>query len=271
MGSAVSVVVYIGTSGWQYRDWRGAFYPERMPQKRWLEHYAAHFATTEVNNTFYRLPKPETFAAWRERTPDDFVMAFKASRFLTHVKRLEEPREPVERFLSHVGPLGDKLGAVLVQLPPTFHADVDRLAGALAAFPGWVRVAVEFRHDSWYTEQVREVLAERGAALCLADRESELVTPVWRTAPWTLIRFHAGRGEPHPCYGRTALDSRARLLAEHFAETDRVFAFFNNDTHACAVRDARRFAHACQRAGLSTTRVPGPGHVRVGAGDPCPE
>lgn len=258
------MTLHVGTSGWQYRDWRGAFYPEQVPQARWLEHYAARFATVEVNNTFYRLPKPETFASWAERTPDDFVMVLKASRFLTHVKRLKDPEEPVERFLTHVAPLGHKLGAVLVQLPPTLQADTDRLERTLAAFgKRRVRVAVEFRHSSWFTGAVYELLSRHQAALCLADRDSRLVTPVRRTASWTLMRFHAGRGQPFPCYGRTALTSRAKLLAAHFDETDDVFAFFNNDPHACAPRDARRFAAVARTHGLTTTRVPGRGDVRV--------
>lgn len=258
------MTLYVGTSGWQYRDWRGAFYPERVPQARWLEHYATRFATVEVNNTFYRLPKPETFATWAERTPDDFVMVLKASRFLTHVKRLKDPEEPVERFMDHVAPLGHKLGAVLVQLPPTLRAEPERLERTLAAFGEQrVRVAVEFRHESWFTDTVYELLTRHQVALCLADRDSRLVTPVRRTAPWTLIRFHAGRGRPFPCYGRTALNSRARLLAQHFDDTDDVFAFFNNDPHACAPRDARRFAAAARRHGFTTSRVPGPGDVHV--------
>lgn len=260
------MTVHVGTSGWQYSDWRGVFYPERLPQARWLEHYATRFATVEVNNTFYRLPPPETFASWAERTPPDFVVALKASRYLTHVKRLKDPEEPVERFLSHVTPLGDKLGPVLVQLPPTLQAEPRRLARTLAAFGGRVRVAVEFRHLSWFTEPVYELLSRHRAALCLADRDSRLITPVRRTAPWTFIRFHTGRGVPFPCYGRTALGSRARLLAERFEATDDVFAFFNNDPHACAPRDARRFAAAARRRGLPTTRVPGPGQARIRAG-----
>lgn len=256
------MTLYVGTSGWQYRDWRGAFYPQQMPQARWLEHYAAQFATVEVNNTFYRLPKPETFAAWAERTPDDFVVVLKASRFLTHVKRLKDPEEPVERLLSHTAPLGHKLGAVLVQLPPTLQADTDRLDRTLAAFGEQrVRVAVEFRHDSWFADDVYELLSRHQAALCLADRDSRLVTPVRRTAPWTLVRFHAGRGRPFPCYGRTALASRAKVLAAHFDDTDDVFAFFNNDPHACAPRDARRFAATARTHGFTTSRVPGPGGV----------
>ena len=161
--------VLVGTSGWQYRDWRGRLYPQRLAQGRWLEHYAERFATVESNNAFYRLPEPGTFAAWADRTPPDFVMAVKASRFLTHVKRLRDPEEPVGRLMDHARHLGAKLGPVLLQLPPTLRADPGALERTLRAFPAGVRVAVEPRHDSWWTDEVRDLLGALGAALCLAD------------------------------------------------------------------------------------------------------
>ena len=157
-------VIYVGTSGWQYKDWgtpkrgtsvdsdwRDRFYPAGVPQRRWLEHYAEQFDTVEVNNAFYRLPERDTFAQWRDRTPDGFVVAVKMSRYLTHIKRLREPAEPVARFLERATALGDKLGPVLVQLPPTLKADPAALQATLAQFPRQVRVAVEPRHPSWWT------------------------------------------------------------------------------------------------------------------------
>src|SRR5437588_7644333 len=126
--------VWLGTSGWQYRDWRGRFYPHDLPQARWLEHYAERFRTVEVNNSFYRLPSAETFAAWRRRTPDDFVFVVKASRYLSHIKRLLDPEEPVDLFVDHARHLGDKLGPVLLQLPPTMQVEHERLRRALARF-----------------------------------------------------------------------------------------------------------------------------------------
>src|SRR5690242_17699586 len=128
-------MMLIGTSGWQYRDWRGPFYPQELAQRRWLEHYAGVFGTVEVNNAFYRLPGRATFEAWRERTPEDFVVAVKASRYLTHVRRLRDPREPVERLMDRARGLGGRLGPVLLQLPPTMRVDVDALDATLAAFP----------------------------------------------------------------------------------------------------------------------------------------
>ena len=255
--------VLVGTSGWQYQDWRGRFYPPRLPQAAWLEHYAGRFAVVESNNAFYRLPEAHTFAAWATRTPDDFVFAVKASRYLTHVRRLRDPEEPVRRFLERAAHLGGKLGPVLLQLPPTLRADLDALARTLACFPAGVRVAVEPRHPSWFSDETRALLGERGAALCLADSPRR-PSPVWRTADWTYVRFHQGSARPHPCYGRAALAAWARRLAEGWGPQATLYVFFNNDPGACAVRDARWLALAAARAGLAPTRVPGPGEVRVG-------
>jgi uncharacterized protein YecE (DUF72 family) len=259
----MAVPVLVGTSGWQYHDWRGRFYPERLPLAAWLEHYAARFAVVESNNAFYRLPEPRIFAAWAARTPDDFVFAVKASRYLTHVKRLRDPAEPVRRFLDHAGHLGRKLGPVLLQLPPTLPADLDALAGTLACFPAGIRVAVEPRHPSWFSDETRALLTERGAALCLADSPHRR-TPVWRTADWAYLRLHEGRALPHPCYGRAALAGWARRLADGWGPDATVYAFCNNDRGACAVRDARLLALATARAGLSPTRVPAANEVRAG-------
>jgi uncharacterized protein YecE (DUF72 family) len=257
------MTVHVGTSGWQYDHWRGTFYPRRLVRTGWLAFYADRFATVEVNNTFYRLPDPERFEAWAQATPDDFVFTVKASRFLTHVKRLNDPREPVERLLDHARPLGSKLGPVLVQLPPTLRIDAGRLDETLRAFPGGVRVAVEPRHESWFTDEILGLLREHDAALCLADRGSTLVTPDWATTGWGFVRFHAGLATPEPCYGRQALDSRAALVAQRWGTDADVYCYFNNDTHGCALRDARRFALACRRHGLSATRVPAPPDTQV--------
>jgi uncharacterized protein YecE (DUF72 family) len=255
--------VLIGTSGWQYASWKGRFYPPEVRQASWLEHYAERFQVVEVNNAFYRLPEASTFAAWADRTPDDFVVVVKASRYLTHVKRLKEPEEPVARFVDHAKHLGRKLGPVLLQLPPNLPADLDRLDQTLRAFPTRIRLAVEFRHDSWFTDETKAVLADRGAAFCLADSPRR-TTPVWRTAPWGYLRLHEGRASPHPCYGRQALDTWAQRVAGQWSPEEDVFVFFNNDGVACAVRDAAVFARAAERTGLHPTRVPATNEVTVG-------
>lgn len=257
------MTVWIGTSGWQYDHWRGGLYPPEVPKRRWLEHYAARFRVVEVNNTFYRLPAPDTFRAWAERTPDDFVVAVKASRFLTHVKRLRDPDEPVGRLLEHAAPLGAKLGPVLLQLPPNMAVEAERLDATLSAFPRRLRIAVEPRDPRWDVPDVRAVLRDHDAAWCLADRRSRPTTRLWRTASWGYVRFHVGAGSPTPCYGDTALRSWARRIATLWHADADVYAFFNNDPAGCAVRDARRFAVACERRGLATTRVPSPAECHL--------
>jgi uncharacterized protein YecE (DUF72 family) len=243
----------IGTSGWQYQDWRGRFYPREVPHRLWLEHYAAAFGTVEVNNAFYRLPERATFESWRERTPADFVVTVKASRFLTHVKRLKEPEEPVARLMDRAAGLGGKLGPVLLQLPPTLPADPAALDRTLRAFPTGVRVAVEPRHSSWWTDAVREVLQRHSAALCWSDRKGRPQTPLWRTADWGYLRLHEGRATPWPRYGRAALDSWTARLAEGFSD---IYVYFNNDPGCAAITDAVAFARLAERRGLPIGRAP---------------
>jgi uncharacterized protein YecE (DUF72 family) len=250
------MTVLIGTSGWQYKDWREVLYPAGVPARLWLEEYAARFATVELNNAFYRLPSRENFEAWRKRTPPDFLVAVKASRYLTHIKRLKDPEEPVHRLMSRATGLGDRLGPVLLQLPPTLRADPALLDDCLSRFPAGTRVAVEPRHDSWWTPSVREVLESRGAALCWADVNSRPVTPLWRTTDWGYLRFHAGRARPWPHYGRQALTTWAHRIATTWSDTEDVHAYFNNDPHAAAVGDAMTFARAAVAKRLTVTRTP---------------
>ena len=253
------MAVWIGTSGWQYRHWRPGFYAG-IPARRWLDHYSTHFETVELNGSFYRLPPRERFEAWAAQLPDGFVMAVKMSRYLTHIRRLQQPEEPVARFLESAMGLGGHLGPVLLQLPPTLVADPPVLDAVLGLFPATVRVAVEPRHASWWTDEVRALLERNGAALVEADRRGRL-TPDWRTTTWRYLRFHEGRGHPSPCYGEAALDTWAEQVA---GTPDDVYAYFNNDPAGCAVRDARVFATAAARHGLDPTRVPPPGLTPVG-------
>ncbi|WP_131739531.1 DUF72 domain-containing protein [Actinomadura roseirufa] len=232
----------IGTSGWQYADWRTVLYPPGLPQREWLRRYGEVFGTVENNNAFYRLPARETFERWRETCPPGFVMAVKASRYLTHMKRLRDPGEPVARLMAAADGLGAKLGPVLLQLPPTLRAEPGRLDACLGCFPPQVRVAVEPRHPSWWTGEVREVLERHGAALCWADRLGRPLTPLWRTADWRYMRFHEGAAAPWPSYGDRALGSWARRLAG----PGDVYVYFNNDPGGAAVRNALRFAELTQ-------------------------
>ncbi|MEO3927125.1 DUF72 domain-containing protein [Micromonosporaceae bacterium B7E4] len=249
-------MILVGTSGWQYRDWRDRFYPTGLPQRRWLEHYAERFGTVEVNNAFYRLPERDVFAGWRARTPDDFCVAVKMSRYLTHIKRLREPVEPVTRFLDRATALGDRLGPVLLQLPPNLPADLSALSEVLSRFPSGVRVTVEPRHPSWWTDQTRRVLERYGAALCWADRGGRPVTPLWRTADFGYLRLHEGRAEPRPRYGRAALRSWLDRIAAAFPGDEPVFVFFNNDPGGAAIVDAGALAALARRRGVPVSRTP---------------
>jgi uncharacterized protein YecE (DUF72 family) len=248
-------VLRIGTSGWQYRDWRPGLYPPKLPQRLWLEHYAERFAVVEVNNAFYRLPERATFRAWRERTPDDFTLAVKMSRYLTHIKRLKDPAEPVARFLGRAEALGGKLGPVLLQLPPNLRADLPALDETLGQFPASVRVAVEPRHETWFTAETRDLLDKHGAALCWSDRKGRPQAPLWRTADFGYLRMHEGRARPWPRYGRSALRSWLDRIDRELAGLD-VFVFFNNDPGGAAVIDAAAMAAMARRRGREVTRTP---------------
>ncbi len=259
----VAMVAFVGTSGWQYRHWRGRYYPPRLAMNRWLERYAEDFATVELNASFYFLPRRSTFERWAARTPAGFLFAVKASRYLTHVRRLRDPAEPVERLLEAAGGLGDRLGPILLQLPPSLERDVDALAATLDAFPPGVRLAVEPRHDSWFVDEVRDILAARGAALCLADRRGPL-GPAWRTADWTYVRFHEGLARPRPCHEPDAITAWGKRLAAGWGTRADVFAYFNNDWAGCAVRDAAIAGAAWQGLGFETSRTPSPAVATVG-------
>jgi uncharacterized protein YecE (DUF72 family) len=248
--------VLVGTSGWQYRDWRGRFYPPRLPQRLWLEHHAAAFATTEVNNSFYRLPAREVFEQWRVRTPADYVVTVKASRFLTHIKRLQDPEEPVARLMDRVEGLGNRLGAVLVQLPPNLQSDVETLDRCLACFPPGTRLAVEPRHASWWNPDLRDVLTARRAAVVWADRDSRPVAPLWRTADWGYLRLHAGGGEQVWPYDQAVLREWVARLAETWADDEDVYVYTNNDPGGAALRDAVTLAQLVRENGRTVTRVP---------------
>jgi uncharacterized protein YecE (DUF72 family) len=248
-------MLVIGTSGWQYRDWRPGLYPAKLPQRLWLERFAEEFETVEVNNAFYRLPERHTFEQWRARTPDDFRFAVKMSRYLTHIKRLKDPAEPVARFLARADALGDKLGPVLLQLPPTLKVDVAALDETLGLFPAHVRVAVEPRHESWWTDEVRALLERHGAALSWADRKGRPLSPLWRTTDFGYLRMHEGRAKPWPRYGRRALSAWLDRIGERLAGVT-TWVFFNNDPGGAAVIDAAAMAAQARRRGIDVTRTP---------------
>ena len=250
-------MLYVGTSGWQYAHWRRVFYPEKLPQRLWLPFYAERFQTVEVNNTFYNLPEKAVFEHWAQISPKDFLFALKMSRYLTHLKRLRDPAEPVHRFMERSAALGAKRGPTLLQLGPAHTADLGLLAAALDTFPADFRIAVEFRHPSWFSSATRELLETKGVALCLAD-SPRCVQPMWRTAAWGYVRFHEGAGAPRPGYQPDVLRRWVDRIAQAWRGDEDVFAYFNNDAAGHAIRDAIAFAELADAAGLRRSRVPAP-------------
>lgn len=236
----------IGCSGWNYASWKARFYPDGLPPSRWLAHYASVFDTVEVNGTFYRLPEASTFAAWREQTPAGFLMAVKASRFLTHMKRLRDPEEPLDRLLSRAASLGPRLGPLLYQLPPNFHRDLTRLEPFLAALPRTLSGTrhrllhvFEFRHPSWYERDTYQLLERYRASMCLHDKAGSAVLEQV-TGPCVYVRFHGTSGRYHGSYGDPALRRWAGRLVDEWRGGRHVFAYFNNDPEAVATRNALR-------------------------------
>ncbi|TMK39273.1 MAG: DUF72 domain-containing protein [Actinobacteria bacterium] len=230
--------VRVGCSGWNYQSWRGTFYPPGLGTARWLAHYATRFDTVEVNSTFYRLASPQAVARWVEQTPERFLFTLKASRYLTHYKRLTELGAGVGRFYDAVRPLvkSSKLGPVLWQLPENFHRDDERLASALAGLPSG-RHCVEFRHASWFADEVYEILRQHGAALVIGDAPERPFQSHELTTDWTLVRFHQGRRGRRGNYSAAELRDWAERIHRWRARVE-VLAYFNNDWETFAPRNA---------------------------------
>lgn len=230
--------IRIGTSGWHYPHWRGAFYPEDLPTAEWLPYYATHFETVEINNSFYRLPSEATLATWRAAVPAGFSFAAKASRYLTHMKKLTEPQAALEAFLSRVEVLEDRLGPILFQLPPRWRCNPERLAAFLEVLPATHRYAFEFRDPSWHVPAVYDLLRRHGMAFCGFDLAGFL-SPLEVTADFTYLRLHgpaqaAYRGD----YDRECLRGWARRIRAWERELAAVYVYFDNDEGGYAAKNA---------------------------------
>lgn len=230
---------HVGTSGWNYRHWREAFYPASLSASEWLSFYAERFSSVEINATFYRLPSDAALDAWRQAVPADFRFAVKASRYITHMKKLKDPAESIEAFFDKVERLGDRLGPILFQLPPRWHVNPERLGAFLEALPSGYRYAFEFRDASWWTESVTDLLAEHGAAFCLFDLEGR-TTPVWTTADFVYLRWHGSDGRYQGRYADAVLDDWAEHIRRWARDGREVFGYFDNDAEAQAPKDAAR-------------------------------
>lgn len=231
--------IRVGTSGWIYRDWRGDFYPEGLAQTKWLGHYASTFTTSEINATFYRLPTQATVARWREATPPDFEFAWKASRFITHMKRLKDAEPSIARVYAPMLALGAKLGPALFQVPPQMACDLPRLRDFLSLLPPGRRHAIEFRHPSWYADAVLHALTDHDVALCVSDHH-HAPAPWIATASFAYVRGHGPAGRYRGSYSRTKLDRWAERLLAWQAEGRWAYAFFDNDIGCAAPGDALR-------------------------------
>jgi uncharacterized protein YecE (DUF72 family) len=240
-----SSTVRIGCSGWQYRHWRGDFYPAELPTSRWFAHYALTFDTVEINNSFYRLPPAGTFAKWREQAPKHFLYAVKASRFLTHMKKLKDPEDPLFRFFENAKQLGPHLGPILYQLPPHWPINLERFEIFLRALPRGYRHTVEFRETTWYDPRVFTLMERYKVALCLHDMEGS-ATERLTVGPFIYVRFHHGTKKYGGRYSDERLDSWGEWLSARAREGRDVFAYFNNDTGGHAPRDAVRLRQRIQ-------------------------
>lgn len=229
--------VHIGCSGWNYKDWRGKFYPEKLAARNWLEYYSKHFNTVEVNSTFYRFPKDEYLEKWRATVSDDFLFTLKGSRYVTHMKKLHEVEESVARFNEVAKLLKDKLGSVLWQLPPGLHRDDDRLKAFCGHFDPEIKNVIEFRHESWYDEEVYKLLSDHNVVLCAISSPKfpeEMIT----TAKTGYLRFH-GKGKKW--YDYLYSEDELKEWYEQIMEKDleEIFIYFNNDMHGNAPENAK--------------------------------
>jgi uncharacterized protein YecE (DUF72 family) len=229
--------VRIGCSGWIYRHWRGAFYPEKMAQRLWFAHYAGTFGTVELNTSFYHLPKPETFEKWRAQAPCGFRYAVKAPRFITHMKKLKECAEPVHEFLSRARKLGETLGPILYQLPPRWGFNRERLEEFIALLPRDRTHVFEFRETSWLTEEVLALLDAHAISFCAHDMPGSR-TERWAAGPIAYVRFHGGEGKYWGRYSDEGLLAWTDWIVAEAKGGRDVWCYFNNDMYAHAIHDA---------------------------------
>lgn len=225
----------VGCSGWEYPHWRGLYYPEDLPRPAWFGFYSQSFDTVEVNNTFYRLPEPDTFERWAARAPQGFLFAIKASRYLTHRKRLNDPEEPIERLLGRAARLGSHLGPLLYQLPPRWRRDVGRLRTFIEALPTHFMHAIEFRDASWYHAEIYALLDRPHLTVCLHDMAGSELAEMG-VGGFVYMRFHGTNYGG--AYSDEALDRAAHWLSAENRAGRPVYAYFNNDIGGHAVRDA---------------------------------
>ena len=237
-GTTVSQRIHVGCSGWVYKHWRGIFYEDRLPQKRWFERYAEEFDTVEINNSFYRLPSCETFDKWRKQAPPGFCYAVKANRYLTQAKKLKDCEEPMERMMAAVRCLCDRLGPMLYQLPPSMKVNLERLESFLRILPSGVTSVFEFRNMHWYRPETYALLERYGASFCVHDMPGSKSGRI-AVGPIAYVRFHGGEGKYWGRYSDEGLLSWTDWIVEQARHGRKVWCYFNNDIHGHAIEDAR--------------------------------
>jgi uncharacterized protein YecE (DUF72 family) len=225
--------LYVGTSGYSYKEWKGAFYPKDLPEKQMLRFYSEHFRSVEINNTFYRMPEASVLEAWAREVPTDFRFVIKAPQLITHRKRLKDAGDSVSQLLEVAGALKGRLGPLLFQLPPNMKKDVPQLDAFLASLPGRRRAAFEFRHPSWFDEEVFELLRRHQAALCIADADDDLKVPFVATADWGYLRLR------RPDYGDVEIETWVKRVRDH--DWQDVFVFFKHEDEGKGPQMAKRF------------------------------
>ncbi len=229
---------HIGTSGWHYEHWKGPFYPEDFSEKDFLTFYANHFKTVEVNNSFYHLPKKETFEQWHDTVEEDFIFSVKASRYITHIKKLKEPEKGLANFLSAIEGLKKKLGIVLFQLPPYWHKNEERLDSFLSEFPEQMKCAWEFRDKSWFDENIYKILKKNNAAFCIYEIAGDM-SPEIVTADYIYIRLHGPDNQKYQGnYTKHQLNSWVEKFHKWAKEGKKIFCYFDNDQNGYAAENA---------------------------------
>ena len=229
--------ILIGTSGFSYKHWRGVFYPDDVPQSKWLEYYAGHFETVELNSTFYHLPKDTSVENWEKRTPDNFIFSVKGSRFITHIKKFSDIEKPLSNFFEVISLLKTKLGPVLFQLPPSMKKDLILLEDFVSKLPENLRFAVEFRNAAWYSDDVPDILGKHNIAFCIHDMPG-LASPLSVTGKFVYIRFHGAENAYSSFYSDEALRIWADRINGFSGKGYDVYAYFNNDYSGFAVKNA---------------------------------
>jgi uncharacterized protein YecE (DUF72 family) len=244
--------IRVGTSGWHYKHWLGKFYPEKLRPAEMLAFYCRHFDSVEINNSFYRLPKPGMFASWREATPKNFLFAVKGSRFITHNKKLKDPENALDNLIPRALELGKKLGPILWQLPPQWRVNLERLEEFLRALPRDLRFTFEFREPSWLTEEVYRILERYNAAFCIYDL-ARFHSPILTTADFAYVRLHGPGDKYQGSYSDAQLEQWARQAESWYALGKDVYIYFDNDQAAYAAHNAVTLKNLL---GASTRDIP---------------